>query len=77
MIPRIGGSFRACHLADPNCNHYELQYIFLNPVRAKLIEDWWNDEWLGTPLLGDVGPDFFGYAPPEDILWCELLSGGP
>jgi putative transposase len=54
-----------------------LQYIFLNPVRAKWIEDWWNYEWLGAPLLGDVGPDFFGYAPPEDIMWRELLSGGP
>ena len=54
-----------------------LQYIFLNPVRAGLVDDWWDYEWLGAPLPGDVGPDFFGHAPPEDIMWRDLLGGGP
>ena len=54
-----------------------LQYILLNPVRAGLADNWWDYEWLGAPLLGEVGPDFFGIAAPEDIVWRDLLSGGP
>lgn len=54
-----------------------LQYVLLNPVRAGLVSNWWNYEWLGTPLLGEVSPDLFGYVPPEDVMWRELLSGGP
>ena len=54
-----------------------LQYILLNPVRAGLVEDWWDYAWLGSPVLGEVGPDFFSFSSPEDIVWSELLSGGP
>ena len=54
-----------------------LQYILLNPVRSGLVDQWWEYEWLGTPLLGDVGPDFYTFAAPEDIVWRDLLSGGP
>ncbi len=57
--------------------HATLKYILLNPVRAGLVEDWWDFEWLGAPLVGEVGPDFFTFASPEDILWRELLGGGP
>ena len=50
-----------------------LQYILLNPVRAGLVDSWWDYPWLGAPLLGDVGPDFFSLASPEDIVWRDLL----
>jgi putative transposase len=50
-----------------------LQYIFQNPVRAGLVESWWEYQWLGSPMLGPVGPDFFGTASPEDIMWLEIL----
>ncbi len=50
-----------------------LQYILLNPVRAGLVENWWDHEWLGAPLLGEVGPDLFTLASPEDIIWRDLL----
>ena len=54
-----------------------LQYILLNPVRAGLTDNWWDYEWLGTPLLGEVGPDLFSNASPENIVWRDLLGGGP
>jgi hypothetical protein len=50
-----------------------LQYILLNPVRAGLVDDWWDYKWLGAPLLGDVGPHMFSVVSPEDIVWRELL----
>jgi len=50
-----------------------LQYIFTNPVRARLVKDWWEYPWLGSPMIGPVGPDFFGTAAPEDIMWSETL----
>ena len=50
-----------------------LKYILLNPVRAGLVQDWWDHEWLGSPLIGDVGPEFFIRASPEDIVWRDLL----
>jgi len=50
-----------------------LQYILMNPVRAGLVEDWWEYPWLGSPMLGEVGPEFFGMASPEDIMWAEIL----
>ncbi len=50
-----------------------LRYIFMNPVRAGLVEKWWQFPWLGSPMLGPVGPDFFGTASPEDIMWSEIL----
>jgi len=50
-----------------------LQYILLNPVRAGLAENWWDYEWLGSPLLGDISPDLFNLATPEDIMWHDLL----
>ena len=51
-----------------------LRYIFLNPVRAGLIKQWWDYEWLGSPLLGDVGQDLFDCVSPEDIVWRDLVS---
>jgi REP element-mobilizing transposase RayT len=54
-----------------------LQYILLNPVRSGLVDTWWDYSWLGAPLLGDVGPDFYTFVAPEDITWRDLLSGGP
>ena len=57
--------------------HTVLQYILLNPVRAGLVADWWDFEWLGSPLMGDVGPEFFSVASPENIVWRDLLAGGP
>ena len=54
-----------------------LQYILLNPVRAGFVNNWWDFEWLGSPLMGEVGPEFFGFASPEDIVWRDLLAGGP
>ncbi|MCG6949795.1 MAG: transposase [Acidobacteria bacterium] len=51
-----------------------LQYILLNPVRAELVDDWWDYPWLGAPLLGDVGPDLFDVLSPEDLVWRELLA---
>ena len=50
-----------------------LRYILLNPVRAGLVDDWWDFPWLGSPLMGEVGPDFFGRASPEDIMWRDVL----
>ena len=50
-----------------------LRYIFMNPVRAGLVENWWQFPWLGSPMLGPVGPEFFGTANPEDIMWSEIL----
>jgi REP element-mobilizing transposase RayT len=50
-----------------------LQYILLNPVRAGLVDKWWEYSWLGAPFLGEVGPDFFGHASPEDIMWRDVL----
>ena len=54
-----------------------LQYILLNPVRAGIVKDWWDYEWLGSPLMGDVGPEFFSTASPENITWRDLLAGEP
>jgi len=54
-----------------------LKYILSNPVRAGLVENWWDYPWLGSPLMGDVGPDFFNTTKPEDIVWSDLLSEGP
>ena len=54
-----------------------LLYILLNPVRAGLVNDWWDYPWLGSPLMGDVGPNFFSSASPETIMWRDLLAGGP
>jgi REP element-mobilizing transposase RayT len=50
-----------------------LRYVLSNPVRAGLAERWWDYPWLGSPMLGPVGPDFFGSAAPEDIVWSEIL----
>ncbi len=50
-----------------------LQYVFMNPVRAGLVERWWQYPWLGSPMIGPVGPEFFGTAEPEDIVWSEIL----
>ncbi len=50
-----------------------LRYIFMNPVRAGLVEWWWEYPWLGSPMLGAVGEGFFGTAEPEDIMWSEIL----
>jgi REP element-mobilizing transposase RayT len=62
------------HIVRRNEGLYKvLQYIFLNPVRAELIDDWWDYPWLGAPMHGEIGPDFFGLASPEDIMWRELL----
>ncbi|RLE23520.1 MAG: hypothetical protein DRJ65_11700 [Acidobacteria bacterium] len=52
-----------------------LRYIFLNPVRASLVKQWWDYEWLGSPLLGEVGPELFDCVSPEDIVWRDLVSG--
>ncbi len=52
-----------------------LQYIFLNPVRADLVVNWWDYEWLGAPLLGSVGEDLFSCLSPEDIVWRDLVGG--
>jgi putative transposase len=54
-----------------------LKYILLNPVRAGLVEDWWRYRWSGAPLLGEIGPNLFNRAEPEDVIWCQLLGGGP
>ena len=54
-----------------------LLYIFLNPVRKGLVENWWDYPWLGSPILGEVGPQTFSLAAPEDIMWRELLDRGP
>jgi REP element-mobilizing transposase RayT len=51
-----------------------LQYILLNPVRAGLVEYWWDYEWLGAPLFGEVGPQFFSLAAPENTVWRDLLA---
>ena len=51
-----------------------LQYIFLNPVRADLVGNWWDYEWLGAPLLGNVGKDLFSCISPEDIVWRGLID---
>ena len=50
-----------------------LQYILMNPVRAGLVEDWWTFPWLGSPMLGPIGPDFFGDVDAENIVWSEIL----
>jgi len=50
-----------------------LEYILLNPVRKRLVERWWDYPWLGLPMIGEVGPDFLTTAPPEDVLWSEIL----
>ena len=57
--------------------YHVLGYILLNPVRAGLVTNWWDYRWLGSPLMGAVGPEFFTSASPENIVWRELLSGGP
>jgi len=49
-----------------------LEYVFLNPVRQKLVEDWWDWPWTGSPVLGKVGPDMFAVSSAEDVLWQEL-----
>ncbi len=50
-----------------------LRYILLNPVRAGLVDDWWDYRWLGAPLMGEVGPEFFTFASPEEIVWRDVL----
>ncbi len=63
------------HIVRRNEGIYRvLQYVFLNPVRAGLVENWWEFPWLGSPMLGPVGPEFFGTAAPEDIMWSEILQ---
>ena len=54
-----------------------LQYILMNPVRAGIVNNWWDYEWSGSPLAGRLGPEFFSSAAPEDILWRDLLNDGP
>jgi REP element-mobilizing transposase RayT len=54
-----------------------VKYIFLNPVRSGIVSRWWDYQWLGSPMIGEVGPDFFTRARPEDIAWREILAGGP
>jgi len=51
-----------------------LRYVLLNPVRKNLVQDWWDYRWLGSPMIGRVGPDFFGTASAEDIMWSEILE---
>ena len=50
-----------------------MKYILLNPVRAGLVNFWWDYEWLVSPLMGEVGPDFFSRASPEYIMWRDVL----
>jgi putative transposase len=54
-----------------------LKYILSNPVRAGLVEHWWDYPWLGSPLMGDVGPGFFSSVRPENVVWRDLLLEGP
>ena len=54
-----------------------LLYIFLNPVRAGLVKQWWDYEWLGSPLLGNVGEELFSNVSPEDVVWRDLLGESP
>jgi len=66
------------HVVSRNEGLYKvLLYIFLNPVRQGLVENWWSYPWLGSPLLGEVGPQTFDLAAPEDIVWHEILDRGP
>ena len=51
-----------------------LRYVLLNPVRKGIVENWWDYPWLGSPMIGVVGPDFFTTASPEDIVWSEILQ---
>ena len=50
-----------------------LRYVLLNSVRKGLVEFWWDYRWLGSPMIGEVGPNFFSAAAPEDIVWSEIL----
>ena len=50
-----------------------LKYTLMNPVRAELVERWWEYPWLGSPMIGPVGPAFFAATDPEDIMWGEVL----
>jgi REP element-mobilizing transposase RayT len=64
------------HVVRRNTGVYRtLEYIFQNPVRAGLVEDWWEFEWLGSPLLGEVGEGLFSINDHADeILWTELIE---
>ena len=63
------------HIVRRNEGIYRvLHYILMNPVRAGLVGNWWEFPWLGSPMLGPVGPEFFGTAAPEDIMWSEILQ---
>jgi len=53
-----------------------LQYILQNPVRAGLVEFWWDYKWLGVPIFGEIDKDFFNCPSPENIVWREVLGGG-
>ncbi len=52
-----------------------LEYLFQNPVRAGLVEHWWDFKWLGSPLLGEVSEGLFSITDKADaILWSDLIG---
>ena len=51
-----------------------LRYMLMNPVRAGLVEDWWEHPLIGAPLLGPISPTMFDTVVPEDALWRDLLG---
>ncbi len=50
-----------------------LLYLFENPVRAGLVEEWTQHPWSGSYQWPGIGPEFFAIRP-ENVLWNEILG---
>ena len=50
-----------------------LLYMFENPVRVGLTEEWTQYLWCGSFEWPAIDPEFF-CARPEDVLWSEVLG---
>ena len=50
-----------------------LLYLFENPVRAGLVEEWTQHPWSGSYQWPGIGPEFFAVRP-ENVLWNEILG---
>jgi REP element-mobilizing transposase RayT len=49
-----------------------LQYMFENPVRAGLVDQWTDYRWSGSMQWPDIDPEFFSINP-KDFLWNEVF----
>jgi REP element-mobilizing transposase RayT len=52
-----------------------LRYLFENPGRAGLVDQWTAYPWCGSMRWPEIGPEFF-VVNPSDVLWGEIFAIG-